>query len=195
MEPGAIGALVQRPEARCRGSAGASRRSAGVIAVLPRVVGHAGQGTTANAGPAELGRRGFAQDDGTSGFQTRRNRRIGIGDATVLRMRTRLGGETLQMEQVLDRHRHAQQRYPVVAHQGLFGLSGHVERQLRRKARERVDTGLGVRCGARSPPRLLPAIVPSNGTAQPVRLPKQNRCRRPSSVDQPAISSNRRLAV
>ena len=80
-----VGALMQWSEARCGRRARACRRGTGVVAMSPRVVCDTRQGATADAGPAELGGRGLAQDDGAGGSQARGDRRIGLGDVPPLR--------------------------------------------------------------------------------------------------------------
>ena len=137
---GTVGALVQRSEATGRGGPRTGGRGAGVETVSPRIVCHTGQGTAADAGPAELRRGGLAEDDGAGRLEALGDRGVRVRDLADLGVRTGLQRMAGELVEVLDRDRYAVQRAEVVApcHRAL-GVPRHVQREFRRELGEGID--------------------------------------------------------
>ena len=139
----AVRALVQRPVTGRGRHAGAGRRRAGVVAVLPRVVGDPCERTLAYALPAELRRGRLAQRNRARMLEARDERRVHLGHHAHVRVRAALGGNTGGQRQVLDGDRDPMQRPKrVAANDRCLRLARRGARVVRREIRERIEPGL-----------------------------------------------------
>ena len=142
----AVTTLMERAVARRRANARAGGRRTGVQAELPRVMRNAGQRAVAHAFPAEFGRGGLSEDDGTRFPKARDHDVIGSRDVTLAQVCAAFKRHAAHGFEVLDGHGNAVQR----SHGGFFGQrTVGYRRSVHRLLRSQISEGvqLGFQCG------------------------------------------------